>query len=354
MRGSKSKKASLKRLGRITRKTVTMAKADLIQAKPLFPNKSLPLLVQPASGVLNLVDWAKSNTEFIEKNLSQHGAILFRNFVVDGLTGFEQFIRTVSGQLLEYKERSSPRSQVKGNVYTSTDYPADQSIFLHNENSYQSTFPLKIFFFCVTPPKRGGETPIADCRQVLQRLDPIVRERFVDKQCLYVRNFGNDMGLSWQTVYQTTNKADVEAHCRRAGTKFEWLDGDRLRTYSVRPAIEKHPKSGEMIWFNHATFFHISTLPQTIREALLAEFDEADLPANTYYGDGLPIEPEVLEQLRDAYHQETVMFPWQKGDVLMLDNMIAAHARQPFEGPRKIVVGMSEPYSRENKYPFMT
>jgi hypothetical protein len=86
---------------------------------------------------------------------------------------------------------------------------------------------------------------------------------------------------------------------------------------------------------------------EDIREGLLAEFEESDLPANTFYGNGTPIEPEVMEHLREAYRRETVSFPWQKGDLLMLDNMLVAHGRAPYSGPRQILVGMAEPVTRD-------
>ena len=57
---------------------------------------------------------------------------------------------------------------------------------------------------------------------------------------------------------------------------------------------------------------------------LLAGLEEEDLPNNTYYGDGSPIEPSVLEEIREAYRMETVSFAWQEGDILMLDNMLRA------------------------------
>lgn len=44
-----------------------------------------------------------------------------------------------------------------------------------------------------------------------------------------------------------------------------------------------------------------------------------------------------------------VVFPWQTGDVLMLDNMLTAHAREPFQGPRKVVVAMAEGHGADRK-----
>jgi alpha-ketoglutarate-dependent taurine dioxygenase len=143
-------------------------------------------------------------------------------------------------------------------------------------------------------------------------------------------------------VFQTSDKAAVEEYCRQAGIGVEWKEDNGLRTRQVRQAVARHPHTGEFVWFNHAAFFHVSTLEPSISAALLAQFDEQDLPSMSYYGDGAPFEPQVLAALREAYRQETVSFPWQRGDILMLDNMLAAHGRAPYEGPRKIVVGMAE------------
>ena len=309
---------------------------------------SLPLIIKPENGHTDAAAWAARNREFIQKQLVHHGGILFRGFDIKTPKAFEQLCRAVSTELLEYNERSSPRTEVSPNVYTSTDYPASQSIFLHNENSYQQTFPRRIFFFCLTPAQTGGETPIADCRKVFQRISPEVRERFMDKGWMYVRNLGDGFGLPWRTVFQTEIPEVVERECRRKGIKVEWKDDERLRLSTVLPAVVKHPESGELSWFNHATFFHITTLDPVLRDVLLAEFDEEDLPTNTYYGDGSRIEPEVLAELRDAYAQETFSFPYEAGDVMLLDNMLTAHGRAPYSGPRKILVAMADAVNRES------
>ncbi|PYS75631.1 MAG: taurine catabolism dioxygenase TauD [Acidobacteria bacterium] len=334
------------RPGALKRRPVDVSAQELVKAEPLSGAGDFPLLVQPLEKRLSPVAWAEDNRQFVKDNLVRYGAILFRGFNLPRMETFEQFVRALFGELLPYEERSSPRHRVGPNIYTSTDYPADQSIFLHNENSYQNRWPLKIFFYCLTPAHSGGETPIADCRKVGARIAPEIRERFIEKKVMYVRNFGDGFGLSLEEAFQTTEREAIEEHCRRADIGVEWKGGNRLRTRAVRPAVAKHPLTGELVWFNHAVFFHVSTLEPSVREALLAEFGEDDLPANTYYGDGTRIEPSVLDRLREIYRQEAVAFPWAKGDLLILDNMLAAHGRAPFTGPRQILVGMSQPCSR--------
>jgi alpha-ketoglutarate-dependent taurine dioxygenase len=329
------------------RRAVSSAPEGMVETSPLFPDQSLPLLVTARVPELDLAGWASAARDMIEEGLLRHGGLLFRGFGSRTARDLESFIHALSGEALEYRERSSPRSAVEGRIYTSTDYPPDQPIFFHNENSYQSAWPLKIFFMCQQPAEHGGETPIVDCRRILARIDPPVRDRFLAKGWMYVRNFGGGVGLDWQTVFQTADRAAVERHCRDSGIEMEWTSGNRLRTRAVRPAVARHPKTGEPLWFNHATFFHLSTLGQQVRSALLAAFAEDELPANTYYGDGSPIESEALDQLRALYRDEAVSFAWRRGDVLLVDNMMVAHGRNPFRGERRIVVGMAEPVSRE-------
>jgi alpha-ketoglutarate-dependent taurine dioxygenase len=348
MKNLEPQKQSIGNLGTFRRKNVRISQEELIKIEPLIPGENIPVVVQPVVEGVNLLGWATNNKEMIETLLLKHRAILFRNFNVNTTAQFNQLIEaTSSGELLEYRDRSSPRHEIAGKIYTSTDYPAEQKIFLHNEGTYWLTWPLKIYFGCLTAPSQAGETPIADCRNIFQRIHPWIRERFIQKNVLYVRNYNDGFGLTWQTVFQTTDRAVVEEYCRRNAIEFEWK-GDRLKTRFCRQAVAKHPQTGEMVWFNHATFFHVSTLEPTMREALLAEFKEEDLPNNTYYGDGSPIEPSVLDELREAYRQEKVTFPWQAGDVLMLDNMSIAHGRESFVGPRKVVVGMAEPFSSKD------
>jgi alpha-ketoglutarate-dependent taurine dioxygenase len=335
----------LEQLRKVKRKPIGAAAETLVKVSLLQPGANLPLVVQPATDGIELVDWARRSHEFIESRLSEHGGLLLRNFKVDGIDKFEQFVKALSDNLLDYSYRSTPRTQVSGHIYTSTEYPADHSIRLHNEMSYSKGWPMKIFFHCIKAADRGGETPIADSRRVFQRIPPRIRDKFEQKQIMYVRNYRPDLDLSWQTVFQTNSKVHVEEYCRRAGIKFAWKGPDHLMTSQICQAVAKHPKTGETVWFNQAHLFHISNLEQSVREVLLTEFKEEDLPRNAYYGDGSPIESSALAEICEAYKLEARVFPWKEGDIVVLDNMLAAHGREPFEGTRRVVVAMSDIYS---------
>jgi alpha-ketoglutarate-dependent taurine dioxygenase len=324
------------------RRTVRITQEDLIRTSYLDPERRYPLVIEPNIADLNPISYASSNRAFLEQQLLHHGAILFRGFALETLDQFQQFISATSSGALSYTERSSPRSRVEGNIYTSTDYPPDQPIFLHNEQSYNSVFPRKIMFFCVVVAEQGGATPIADCRRIYARVPAPVREKFERLGYMYVRNFGDGFGLPWQEAFQTGDRGAVEKYCAENRIDVEWHDGGRLRTRQVRPVVARHPGDGQLTWFNHLTFFHVSSLVPKVRDAILAEFKEEELPNNTYYGDGSRIEPQTLETLRALYREETVSFPWREGDLLMLDNMLSAHAREPYRGARKVVVGMAD------------
>ncbi|MEW6737886.1 MAG: TauD/TfdA family dioxygenase [Acidobacteriota bacterium] len=315
-----------------------------------FFNKErpFPLLIESLNELTEPTAWVKKHRTSIEIDLLNYGAILFRGFKRLTVSEFENFVITAGGELMEYCERSSPRQSVSGRIYTSTEYSSSQSIFPHNENSYANVWPMKIFFYCETPSESGGETPIVDVRRVYTRLPVSVRDKFSRLGVLYIRNFGNRLGLPWQIVFQTEKPAEVETYCQNAGYQYAWNNDKCLKIRHRGEAIIKHPRTGENLWFNHAAFFHVTTLAAEIRNVLIAQLAEEELPNNTYYGDGSLIEPSVLTIIRATYLAEAVSFEWRTGDILMLDNMLTAHGRTPYSGIRKILVGMTEPFESRN------
>lgn len=273
--------------------------------------------------------------------LAAHGGVLFRGHAV---ADFRAFAASFGHPLLGYEFGSTPRSKLADGVYSSTEYPAHQHIPLHNEQSYARDWPMKIWFHCVVASPAGGETPIADSRTVYQRLDPAIRRRFTEHGVAYVRNYGNGLDLPWQRVFGTTEPAAVEAYCAAHDIAYAWKEDGELRTRQVAQAVARHPRTGATVWFNQAHLFHVSALEDGVREALLDAVEPADLPRNACYGDGRAIEDSVLDEIRAVYRETQVVFAWQAGDVMMLDNMLIAHGRTPFAGDRKVVVAMAEPH----------
>jgi alpha-ketoglutarate-dependent taurine dioxygenase len=304
--------------------------------------QTLPYVVTGERPGENLVKLIGADQDRLRHLLVTHGALLFRDFDVDDVAAFESVVRAMSGEPMTYNERSSPRHAIKGNVYTSTDYPADEEIFLHNESSYQAAWPRLLYFYCEREPSSRGATPLADVRRVFRAIDPGVREEFMRRGWMLTRNYRGNVGIPWPEVYGTQDRSEVDRYCADRGIGTQWFGPDHLRTTAVRRPAHPHPDTGEDVWFNHITFFHVSTHNEEVREGLLAMFGEDGLPIHTYYGDGAPIPDDVVAHLRDCYRAERRRFDWRQGDVLVVDNMLTAHGREPFDGPRRIAVAMCE------------
>ncbi|WKB55459.1 TauD/TfdA family dioxygenase [Eleftheria terrae] len=302
----------------------------------------LPVLLTPSWAGEPLLDTCARLGAEIESRLAEVGGVLLRGFSVPSVQHFQQFALSFGHPLLSYEFASTPRSKVGSGVYTSTEYPAHQHIPLHNEQAYTREWPMKIWFHCVTASPVGGQTPIADSRAILRRMPERIRQLF-EPGLLYTRNY-DDFDVPWQQVFNTEDRSAVEAFCRRAHIHCEWKDDGGLRTTQLCQAVETHPRTGERVWFNQGHLFHVSNLQPEVRESLEELFGIEGLPRNVYFADGRPIPDAVFDEVRAVLAAETVSFRWEAGDVLMLDNMLVAHARAPFEGPRKVVVAMAEPH----------
>ena len=314
----------------------------LFSTDRLSPDSHLPIVMTAREG-RTLSEVLPVVRRIADAYLPLHGGVLFRGVPVASPSDFELFVTAFTSSMLAYEFGSTPRSQVHHQVYTSTEYPPHQHIPLHNEQAYTTEWPMKIWFYCGQAAEEGGYTPIADSREVFARIPAPIRERFIRKQVMYVRNYGNGLDVPWQKVFDTDDRGTVESFCRKNGIQFEWKSDGELKTRQVAQAVAAHPGTRQQVWFNQAHLFHVSNLEPAVREALLGAVSEEDLPRHAYYGDGTPIETEVLDEIRDVYRCCAIQFEWRRGDVLMLDNMLAAHGRTPFKGRRQILVAMAEP-----------
>jgi alpha-ketoglutarate-dependent taurine dioxygenase len=279
----------------------------------------------------------------LRASLADDGAVLLRGFDVAGTDDFARVVTAIGGQPLEYSERSSPRKALGERVYTSTEYAKDKEIFFHNENSYQSSWPRWLFFYCDVPATSGGATPLADIREVTRMIDTDVLDEFRMRGWLHVRTYQPGFGLPWSEVYGTSDRAAVESYCVAAGITPTWRPDGVLQTTARREALHKHPDTGESLWFNHVAFFHPSTLPPHVFEVMRDMFGMDGLPNDTRFGDGGRIPDDMCAHIRDCYRRASSRLDYQHGDVLVVDNMRMAHGREPYDGDRRVAVAMTEP-----------
>lgn len=291
---------------------------------------------------LALDSWLQTNAAHLNRLVQERGAVLVRGIEIRGTKKLGRALSAIFAEpLIEYSYRSTPRTRMRGRIYTSSEYHPDETISQHNENAYSNDWPMYIAFYCVEAAALGGATPIADSRKVYDSIAAEIREEFERRGLLYVRNYG-DVDLPWAEVFQTENREEVEAYCRDNAIEYEWLRDSDLRTKQHCAAVYAHPRSGERLWFNQAHLFHISSLSAVHRDNMLRIYRKDDLPRNVYFGDGGEIDSDALAQVRKAYEDNKIAFDWQENDLLMLDNMLYSHGRQPFRGERSVLVGMAK------------
>jgi len=290
--------------------------------------------------------WLASNKLAVHTLLEEHSAVLLRGFSAATHDELRSLVIAFDGEPLSYHERSTPRSSLGGGLYTSTEYPAYETITLHSEFSYGNHWPAHLWFHCVVPAERGGETLLASTQAVHDEIDPAVRERFSQLGVRYVRHYGSGVDLSWQEAYQTDDPAAVEAYCYREHIGFEWGGRGTLRTWQDRSAILMHPRSGRSLWFNQAHLFHPSGLPAAVREGLLLAGHGTTWPRDAQFSDGTPIPEDDLAEVRRAMAVCTTGIVWKAGDTLVIDNMALAHGRARFTGSRRVLVMMTSTVHR--------
>lgn len=332
----------MSKLGKL--RSGTAAVAPPIETRPLREGSAFPLLVQVRERELAPAVWAEANRDKVEDWLRGHGGILFRGFDLPTPAAFESFCQALCPQLYgQYGDL--PKKEGGQNIYKSTPYPKDRMILFHNESAHQHRWPRRQWFYCEVPAAVGGATPIVDSREVYQALPHWLQARLRARQLMYVRNFSRDIDVSWQHFFRTEDPLEVERVCRESQIQFQWRGPHELHTRQVCPAVILHPLTGEASFFNQVQLYHPAFLDADIRQQFLLGGEEA-LPRQVYYGDGSPLEEAAIEAINAAYERCAVRFDWQQGDVVMLDNMLAAHARDPFDGERKIVVAMGDIYAR--------
>jgi alpha-ketoglutarate-dependent taurine dioxygenase len=341
MAETESKTTQLSSLRTAKRRTVDVSQLNPVTTSHLPGLPDLPLVIEPGTPDVDLPGWLAANTGAMDDHLYRHGAVLLRGFGAGSVERFEQAAAAICRTLFrEYGDL--PREGDSAQVYKSTPYPQDQVIAFHNESSHLHEWPMRQFFSCIVAAQQGGETPIVDCRQVYRKLRPELAKQFATRGLRYVRNFIESVDVSWSRFYGTDDRAVVERKCAETGVELAWEDDGTLRTWRQAPAVLTHPRTHETVFFNQLALHHPSCLDPDTRQSLESLYGVEGLPRNVFWGDGEVIDDEIVAEVRELMDRESLAFAWREGDILVIDNMLVAHSRSTFVGPRKIVVALGD------------
>ncbi|MFI1471418.1 TauD/TfdA family dioxygenase [Streptomyces wuyuanensis] len=307
--------------------------------------------VQPGKPPILAIDtpddtsaWIAAHGSALRSLVAEHGAILVRGL---GLRDADQvgavFRQLGGGTLMPDTEAFAAREQYADGVYSSSTWPPNQPMCMHHELSYALTPPGTMMFACLTAPASGGVTGVSDASAVLEALPAALVERFEREGWLLTRSYNDEIGASWADAFGTEDRAAVEEYCRANAIDLAWQSDGGLRTRQRRSAVVRHPVTGARCWFNQIAFLNEWTLAPEVREYLIDVYGEDGLPFNTRYGNGDPVGEDVVQTLNEVYEAHTAREPWQPGDLMLVDNIRTAHSREPYDGPREILVGMADP-----------
>ena len=244
--------------------------------------------------------------------------------------------------LMTEKEAFASRQAYSDGVYSSSKWPPNQPMCMHHELSYALEFPGLMLFACLSAPTGGGATAVADSPTVLDALPAELIARFEREGWLLTRNYNDEIGASFAEAFGTDDRGAVESYCRANAIEFEWQPDGGLRTRQRRSAVVRHPVTGQRCWFNQIAFLNERTIDPEVREYLVDIYGADGLPFNTRFGNGDPIGEDVVQLLNEVYEAHTAREPWQAGDLMLVDNVRTAHSREPFEGPREVLVAMAD------------
>jgi alpha-ketoglutarate-dependent taurine dioxygenase len=295
--------------------------------------------------------WAAEHRDALRAVVAEHGAVLVRGLGLRDAAEIGAAFQRLAIGLMTDKETFAPRRTYSDGVYSSSTWPSSQPMCMHHELSYRVEFPALMLFACLRAPANGGETGVADSPTVLAALPTELIERFEREGWLLTRSYNDEIGASFAEAFGTEDRGAVEAYCRANAIEFAWQPDGGLRTRQRRSAVVRHPLTDRRCWFNQIAFLNEWTIDPEIREYLLDVYGADALPFNTRFGNGDPIGEEVVHLLNNVYEANTALEPWQAGDLMLVDNIRTAHSREPFEGPREVLVAMADAVRRADCAP---
>ena len=310
-----------------------------VRITPMTEHAQGPLLIERVAAEFDVVSWLTRYETTWRALLYQHAALVFRGFGIDNVDSMAGFAGATLKSIYKDNTEHRPITQ-SGDVQIPVEYANDQKLLWHAENTFNLHWPQRAIFACAVPAASGGETPLVDSRLIYTLMPEEIKTAFKEKGVMYVRKYGPDglVGLSWKKIFNTEDPKEAEQRCLEQDMEFEWLEDGSMLTRQIRPGVYQHPETGDWTWINQAQHWHFSCLDSATQKAIASLFDEKHYPRNCYFGDGSAIPDEWMNTILQLHQDNEIVFPWQQGDAALVDNILAAHARNAYTGERRIMV----------------
>lgn len=261
------------------------------------------------------------------------GAVLLRGWGAS-VESFSQ-IGTSLGLHPYLQMGAAPRTAVAQHVFTANDSPPHTRIPFHHELGQSMNPPSHVLFYCVTPPRAGGRTPLVSSRDVAsyvaQEHPELVRK--ASDGIVYIRRLpkladtSSPIGGSWLDTIGRSRR-EVESRLSASGASYGWENDTLVMTSPPIPLL-RTDRSGQSVFYN------------SLIAAATGWNDDRNVGARCVtFADGTPVDQEVVRDIA-SYMQDTQdTFDWRKGDLLIIDNSATMHSREPFTPPRTILASM--------------
>jgi alpha-ketoglutarate-dependent taurine dioxygenase len=314
-------------------------------------NTVIPLALRPSTHddgeidldkVIETIKFLQAQDGILTKKLALHGTLLFRDLPIHNADDFSKFAYAFGYKPHEIIGIVVNRPLLAPNVAPANEAPKEVQIYNHNESPQVPHAPEYIFFYGHRVPAKGGETPISSSLELFYRAQQDIPEFIaelakkgilskvtykVDRQYAGGSTLKQAFGKEIQDGDdEVTRREKIEAQIARYGrgknTTWEWIDDGLVVTHRL-PSIRTQPETKLPTLFTGlAAYYKNAQVDKGARKNVTQQL----------FGDGTPIPQKFLAYLAKTTDEIRVLHRWQQGDVLVYDNIIAQHGRQPWEG----------------------
>lgn len=317
---------------------------------PHPPNTVIPLALRLAQEstkpsldeIVETVKTIQARDGTFTKRLAQHGTLLFRGLPIHDADDFSKFAHAFGYKPHEIIGIVVDRPLLAPNVSPANEAPKEVLIYNHNESPQVPHAPEYIFFYGHHAPTEGGESPISSSLELFNRAQVEIPE-FITELA--------EKGILSRVTYKYDRQYQGGSTLREAFGK-EIVDGDddetKRRKIEAQIARYDRHKHTTCVWNDDGLVLThrlpvIRTQPGTNLPTLFTglaaywkrtQVNEANRKDVTQqlFGDGTVIPEKYLRHLVKITDEIRVLHRWQEGDVLVYDNVIAQHGREPWKG----------------------